>query len=192
MTELSLYQKIIHCNKYARYIPEENRREYWHESVERFVEFMKETVQDVYHKDPEWFDTTFVDMYKLIEEQKVMPSMRLFFSAGKAVRKENQMAYNCKFQSIHNLKSFADLLYSLMCTCGVGCSVQKQYINQLPKIPEFLFRSPHMITVEDSREGWATALFEFLETIFYKSEIKYLDVSRIKLSKERRKSALYS
>ena len=189
MTELSLYQKIIHCNKYARFLPDENRREYWHESVQRFVDFMKKTMHREYNQAPAWFDDVFAEMYDLILDQKAMPSMRLFFSAGKAVEQENQMAYNCKFQSMHNLKSFADLLYSLMCTCGVGCSVQKRYIQQLPHIPKHLSRSDDMIVVEDSRGGWATAFLEFLEAIFYNSTIKYFDVSKVRKYGEPLKSS---
>ena len=186
---MNLYQKIIHCNKYARFIPELNRREYWHESVSRYVNYMKKVMKNETEADKEFFDKLFIDMEKMILNQQTMPSMRLFFSAGNAVEKENQMAYNCKFQSMHNLKSFADLLYSLMCTCGVGCSVQRKYIEQLPKIPTYLTRSPYMIVVEDSREGWATALLEFLEAIFYKSELKMFDVSKVRKAGEALKSS---
>lgn len=183
--DLSLYQKVIHCSKYARFLPEENRREVWKESVDRLVNYFISKMASRHHLYPEKFNQFFIDINDMVYHQKVMPSMRLFFSAGKAVEKENQMAYNCKFQTMHSLKSFSDLLYSLMCTCGVGCSVQRQYIEQLPKIPSQLTRSGDMIIVEDSREGWAQAFHEFLITAFETGVIKFLDVSKVRKKGEK-------
>ncbi len=181
----SLYQKVIHFDKYARFKQEENRREYWPESIQRLTDYFESKMSERIKIYPEKFENLFDDIYSSIDNMKVMSSMRLFFSAGKAVEKENQMAYNCKFQSIHSLKSFADLLYSLMCTCGVGCSVQNQYIDQLPHIPKYLKYSNDMIVVEDSREGWAQALLEFLNAIFNVDEngtgtIHFFDISKIR------------
>lgn len=181
---MSLYQKVIHCNKYARFLPKENRREYWGESVDRYVNFI---VSEMYKN----LKCTPVEVTKFVEEirneiykMRAMPSMRLFFSAGKAVSKEHQMAFNCKFQSIHSLKSFADLLYSLMCTCGVGCSVEKMYIDQLPPFVNSLSFSDEPIIVEDSREGWAEAFLTFLEDLFSGS-VREFDVSLIRKKGER-------
>jgi len=189
MKEMSLYQKVIHCNKYAKYLPEKNRREYWSESVDRFVNYLMKKTERSYLINPKKYNDMFIDINHAVLNQKVMPSMRLFFSAGIAIEKENQMAFNCKFQSMNTLKAFADLLYSLMCTCGVGCSVQKQYINQLPQIPKHLIYSQDMIVVEDSREGWAKAFLQFLEKIFNDGKVYFFDVSKIRKKGAKLKSS---
>lgn len=98
--------------------------------------------------------------------QNSMGSMRLFYSAGEAVEAENAMAFNCKYQHMDSVKSFADLLYSLLCTCGVGIGVSSEHVNKLPNLPTNLSFSTETIMVEDDRQGWATALHTFITGLY--------------------------
>lgn len=171
--ELSLYQNIIHHRTYAR--EKGNRLEYFDETVDRYIDFMK----NKFHNQE--LNNKIEECRELIYQQKVMPSMRLFFSAGKAVERENAMAFNCKYQAIESLKSFADLLYSLLCTCGVGVSVESKFIDQLPRIPEeVVIIDDIKIKVDDSRYGWAYALQEYLNQLFRCGESYSFDTTEVR------------
>jgi ribonucleoside-triphosphate reductase (thioredoxin) len=155
---LSLYQNIIHNRTYAR--KRGSRLEYFFETVDRYIDYL------INKFDNEEIKNKLEVCRDLIKKQMIMPSMRLFFSAGDAVDAENAMAFNCKFQAISSIKSFADLLYSLLCTCGVGISVQHKYISRLPNLPNKITKSEKTIYVEDSRYGWGTALEQYLKALF--------------------------
>ena len=156
--ELSLYQNIIHHRTYAR--EKGDRLETYQETTDRYINYLKSKFTN--HQIKQKIE----ECGEMIYLQKNAPSMRLFFSAGQAVEAENAMAFNCKYQSINTLKSFADLLYSLLCTCGVGVSVESKFIEQLPKIPSKIELSEETILVDDSRYGWADALQTYLNKLF--------------------------
>lgn len=170
---MSLYQNIIHNRTYAR--KHGNRLEYFSETVDRYVDYLKDKFQEKELKNK------LEDCRKFIKDQRVMPSMRLFFSAGEAVDAENAMAFNCKFQAIDSIKSFADLLYSLLCTCGVGISVQDKYISKIPKLPEEIKVTDHSIVVQDSRLGWGQALECYMLNLFQNGLSYQFDVSKVRL-----------
>ena len=170
---MSLYQRVIHHITYARNIG--NRLETYEESVQRYIDYLTTKFHDN--------DKVMVEMPKIqdyFNDLKAVGSMRLFFSAGQAVESENAMAFNCKYQAIHELKSFADLLYSLLCTCGVGISVRHEHISRLPKLPNKIRLSDAEIVVEDSRTGWAVALLEYLNCVFYLGISKKFDTSKVR------------
>lgn len=170
--EISLYQNIIHNRTYAR--KKGQRLEYFSETVDRYIDYLKNKFnQDIIREKLEV-------CRGLIKEQHIMPSMRLFFSAGEAVEAENAMAFNCKFQAVDSLKSFADLLYSLLCTCGVGISVQQKYIQDIPVIPKDIKLSNEKIYVEDSRKGWGEALLKYLTSIFSDGVSYQFDVADVR------------
>jgi ribonucleotide reductase alpha subunit len=170
---LSLYQQIIHNRTYAR--KHGNRLEYFGETVDRYVDYLK-------NKFPEGeLNEKLEDCRVMIKEQKIMPSMRLFFAAGEAVESENAMAFNCKFQAIDSLKSFADLLYSLLCTCGVGISVQARHITKINKLPQTIEKSEETILVDDSRMGWGLALESYLSNLFECGISYKFDISKVRL-----------
>jgi ribonucleoside-diphosphate reductase alpha chain len=156
---MDLYQRIIHHRTYAK--PIHNRLETYEETCDRLFNFLKKEYKN-YDKVLKELDK----IEKYIKGNKIASSMRLFFSAGEAVRAENAMAFNCKYQAIYSLKSFSDLLYSLLCTCGVGISVRKQHIDMLPKVPQKIIKTEKTIYVIDTRSGWATALNLYLANVF--------------------------
>lgn len=170
---MSIYQNIIHATKYARKIG--SRLESYSDTVERYIDYM-----DFKFSDNELIKTELKKAKLLIKNQEVMPSMRLFFSAGEAVEKENAMAFNCKYQAINSLKSIPDLLYSLLCTCGVGVSVQSKFINQIPVCPTVINKSDAKIIVEDTRYGWADALQTYLDNVFSESISLKFDTHKVR------------
>lgn len=169
---LSIYQNIIHNRTYAR--KHGKRLEFYPETVDRYIDYLKTKTTD------EFLLGELEISRDMIKRQEIMPSMRLFFSAGAAADAENAMAFNCKFQSITSLKSFADLLYSLLCTCGVGISVQQEYISSIPKIPEHLCKTEDFIVVNDNREGWAIALHEYLSRVFKTGQSAKFDTHKVR------------
>lgn len=169
---LSLYQNIIHNRTYAR--NHGKRLEFYPETVDRYIDYLKSKTND------EFLMSELEICRGMIKRQEIMPSMRLFFAAGAAADSENAMAFNCKFQAITSLKSFADLLYSLLCTCGVGISVQKEYISSLPRIPKNISISDDVIVVADNREGWAVAFHQYLQNVFEKGISLKFDTSCVR------------
>lgn len=172
MANLSVYQNIIHNRTYAG--KHNGRMEKYAESVDRYIDYIKNrfTGNDKIEKAIEV-------CRELMHEQSIVGSMRLFFSAGKAVDAENAMAFNCKYQAIDSIKSFADLLYSLLCTCGVGISVQSKFVNQLPTLPDSWYTKNEIDVVEDTRSGWAWSLNNFIEQL-YEGNVVAFDTSNVR------------
>jgi ribonucleoside-diphosphate reductase alpha chain len=163
------YQKFIHLTRYARYLPEEKRRETWEETVDRYVKFFS-----THHKS---FPAA--KIRSAIMQMDVMPSMRALMSAGEALERDNVAGFNCSFLPIDSLRAFDELLYILMCGCGVGFSVERQYVEQLPIIAEEFQNSDTTIVVQDSKIGWARALREYIG-ILAGGHIPHVDVSRVR------------
>ena len=120
--------EFVYYRSYSKWIEEEGRRETWIETVDRYLDFMKENLGDKL-KPAE---------YKKIKEfilnQKSMPSMRLFWSAGKAARRCNACAYNCSYIAPSELQDFGEIMYLSMCGCGVGFSAESYNVQKLPQI----------------------------------------------------------
>ncbi len=165
--------EFIYYRTYSRWIESEGRRETWIETVDRYMSFMRENLGS---KLPQ-------EDYQRIREailwQKVMPSMRLMWSAGIAARKSNVCAYNCSFVAPAKLKDFADIMYLLMCGTGVGFSVESQTVQQLPIVQKQMGKILKNHPIEDSKEGWGDALILALEAWFSGRDIKF-DYSNIR------------
>jgi ribonucleoside-diphosphate reductase alpha chain len=116
---------------------------------------------------------------KAIIDLKVMPSMRALMTSGKALERDNTCGYNCSFLPIDDPKAFDEAMFILLCGTGVGFSVERQFINQLPEIPEKLFDSETIISVRDSKEGWAKAL-RMLIALLYTGEIPKWDLTKVR------------
>jgi len=165
------YQNFIATSRYARWLEEEGRRETWTETVTRYVDYMAErTGLDT--------DTT-EEIWDAIHNLDVMPSMRALMTAGKALDRDNTAGYNCSYLPVNDPKSFDEAMYILLCGTGVGFSVERQYIDKLPEIPDKLFKSQTTIVVRDSKEGWAKA-FRQLIALLYSGEIPDYNVKNIR------------
>ncbi len=164
------YQAFIHTSRYARWLEDENRRETWPETVRRY---MDNVVKPKLKTKTE---------FKKIEEQilnlNVMPSMRALMTAGAALDRDNTAGYNCSYLPVDDPKAFDEAMYILLCGTGVGFSVERQYIQKLPEIPE-MSESDTTVIVKDSKEGWAKGLRQVL-ALLWAGEIPKWDVSQIR------------
>ena len=164
------YQAFIHTSRYARWLDKEQRRETWAETVDRY---MTNVVIPVMGKD------SFVNQIEqAILNLEVMPSMRAMMTAGKALDRDNTSGYNCSYLPVDDPKSFDEAMFILLCGTGVGFSVERQYIQKLPDVPE-LYDSDTKIIVKDSKEGWAKA-FRQLLALLWAGEIPQWDVSNVR------------
>jgi ribonucleoside-diphosphate reductase alpha chain len=172
MTDMNVYQQYIHKSRYARYLPEKNRREHWHETVQRYVDYIFDKVKI----DDENLKK---EVFNAIHNLEVMPSMRALMTAGKALDRDNVAGYNCSYLPIDDPKAFDEAMCILMNGTGVGFSVERQYVNKLPEIPEQLYDCDTLITVRDSKEGWSKAL-RMLISLLYAGEIPKWDLSALR------------
>lgn len=167
-------QQFIFISRYARWIEEEGRRENsWQETTGRYFGFFKNKLGD---KVPNkiWNLTE-----KYVNEMGVMPSMRSIWGAGKALEGNHIIGYNCCYLPFVDLRAPVELFYILMCGTGVGFSVEKQYIDQIPAVPQQTAMGYGVHVVEDSREGWATSLDAQLKAYWQGQDIQF-DYSKIR------------
>lgn len=150
--------ELVYYRSYSRWMEKEGRRETWVETVDRFMDYMKEKLgRKLYPKE-------YAEVRKAILSQEVIPSMRLLWSAGSAVKASNVAAYNCSYVAPTRWRDFAEILYVQMCGTGVGFSVESQIIQQLPQIKKQTGKIRQKLVIEDSKEGWAEAFRIGLET----------------------------
>jgi ribonucleoside-diphosphate reductase alpha chain len=167
------YQNFIHISKYGRWVEEKRRRETWDETVYRYVKFWKGRYQNIDGR-------VWSDIYDYISGLQVMPSMRAMMTAGTALERENTAGYNCAYVAIDNWSVLPEIMYCLMCGCGVGFSVERQFIGDLPKVPEKLTHDKdYKIVVDDSRDGWCNALSLLLYNL-YTGTIPSWDLSQLR------------
>ena len=173
----SSYQDFIHLSRYSRWLENENRRETWEETVDRYFTFFEKHLKDNHN---------YVEDKEVVEELKtavlnleVMPSMRALMTAGTALERENVAGYNCSFVAMNNLKSFDEILYVLMCGTGVGFSVERDFVNKLPTLAEEFSESHTTIVVQDSKLGWAKAYRE-LVSLLVNGQVPKWDLSKVR------------
>ena len=173
------YQSYIHTSRYARWLPEENRRETWEETVNRYISYFMASVNGNTDRG-DVIDSDMGDVLRdAILNLEVMPSMRTLMTAGKALERDNVAGYNCSYLAVDNLKAFDEAMYVLMCGTGVGFSVERQYINQLPELAEEFYETDTTITVADSKIGWAKSYRELL-SMLVNGQIPKWDVSKVR------------
>lgn len=114
-----------------------------------------------------------------IKDLDVVPSMRALMTAGSALERDNMAGYNCSYIAVDNVRAFDEIMYVLMCGTGVGFSVERQYINQLPVISEEFHESETTIKVRDSRIGWASSFRELI-SLLYSGQIPKWDLSSLR------------
>ena len=165
------YQQFIHKSRYARWLPEESRRERWDETVNRYVDFWKDRGQID--------DKVALKLFNAIHNMEVMPSMRCMMTAGDALDKDNVAGFNCSYLAIDSPRSFDELMYVLMCGTGVGFSVERNFITKLPVVAETFHKTDSVIVVSDSKIGWASAFRELI-AMLYAGKIPEWDMSRVR------------
>ncbi|MBI4991731.1 MAG: ribonucleoside-triphosphate reductase [Candidatus Harrisonbacteria bacterium] len=160
--------EFIYYRSYSRWIEKEGRRETWIETVDRFMNFMKEKI------GKKLSEKEYREIREAILRQEVMPSMRLMWSAGDAARKSNVAAYNCSFIAPRKLRDFAEIMYISMCGTGVGFSVEHQNVHALPQIKrQTNHKKVPVHVIDDSKEGWAEAFYFGLKTWFNGGDVQF-------------------
>ena len=171
------YQEFIHLSRYSRWLPEEGRRETWDETVARYFDFFTDHVKEMTGYDMDF--KTRNELEVAVLSQQVMPSMRCLMTAGEALKRENIAGYNCSYVAVDRMQAFDEILYILMNGTGVGFSVERQFVSELPRVAEEFFPSDTVITVADSKMGWAKA-FKELMGMLYIGQIPRWDLSKIR------------
>ena len=166
------YQQYIHKSRYARYLPTENRRETWEETVGRYMNFWEKRGVKFKANEAEELEEAILDM-------DIMPSMRALMTAGEALDRDNVAGFNCSYITIDNPRAFDEMMYILMCGTGVGFSVERQYITKLPEIAEDFHDTDTNIHVADSKIGWAKSYRE-LVSLLYSGQLPKWDISGVR------------
>ncbi|MBI2601811.1 MAG: ribonucleoside-triphosphate reductase [Deltaproteobacteria bacterium] len=161
------FNEFVYLRTYSRWVEDENRRETWVETVDRYMNFMRENIGN------KLTEKEYKELREGILTQNVMPSMRLMQFSGTAARATNVCAYNCSYIAPVKLDDFADVMYVLMCGTGVGFSVENQNIQALPQIAMQTGRKHPTYVVEDSREGWCDAFKIGLKTWYAGEDIDF-------------------
>ena len=171
------YQNFIALSRYARWLPEKNRRETWEETVARYFDFMEEHLKE--NTTQELVPKTRKILEDAVLNLEVMPSMRALMTAGKALKENNIAGYNCAYLSVDHWKAFDECLYVLMHGTGVGFSVERQFVTKLPEVPPEMVDVDDVVVVVDSKEGWQSA-FRKLITYLYDGEMPKWDFSKVR------------
>ena len=147
-TESQILSEITTHLKYAKFVPEENRRETWYNLVTRNKEMHLKKFPHL-AKEIE-------AAYQYVYDKKVLPSMRSMQFAGKPIEINNARIFNCSYLPIDDFRAFSEIMFLLLSGCGVGYSVQSHHVEQLPEIRKPLKSKRYL--VGDSIEGWADAV----------------------------------
>ena len=167
-------QQFQFFDKYSRFDYKLGRRETWVETVDRAVSYLHELAGACITRED------YERIRKGILEMKVMPSMRLLAMAGPAARRQNLSIYNCSYLPIIDLDCFVEALLISMSGCGVGYSVESKYIERLPRVKRQIpSKVVTTLVIDDTTEGWATALRAGLYSWVDGTDIKF-DYSQIR------------
>jgi len=169
---LDEYQQFIYKSRYARYLDNEGRRENWDETVNRYLDFWENRFPKVIKGSRDL-------LFESIHGLHVLPSMRCLMTAGPALERDEAAGYNCSYLAVNNLRAFSEAFYLLLCGTGVGFSVERQEIDQLPEVAGEFHESESTITVRDSKIGWANAAKEVI-ALAYAGQFPTVDYSKVR------------
>ena len=171
------YQNFIALSRYARWKDDEQRRENWGETVDRYFDYMQSHLENNHG-----YIVTKALKNKLTEQIMslgVMPSMRALMTSGPALDRCHVGGYNCSYIPVDSPRSFDECMYILMCGTGVGFSVERENVDKLPIVNEHFEDSTTIIKVADSRPGWAKALRELI-AMLYVGQVPTWDTSEVR------------
>ena len=170
-------QNFIALSRYARWKEDEQRRETWGETVERYFDYMTKHLKSK-HKYV-LSDELRGELEQAVLNQDVMPSMRALMTAGPALDRCHVGGYNCSYVPVDHPRAFDETMYILMCGTGVGFSVERENVDKLPMVNEDMQETDTIIKGGDSRPGWATSLRELI-SLLYAGKIPKWDVSEVR------------
>ncbi len=167
-----IYLTITVYMKYARYLPEKNRRETWDELVARNMEMHMK-------KYPE-LKQEIKDNYQFVYDKKVLPSMRSMQFAGKPIEISPNRIFNCAYAPVDDWRVFGEIMFLLLGGTGVGYSVQQHHVDELPEIRKPNANRTRRYLVNDSIEGWADAVKYLIRSYFFGGSRLRFDYSDIR------------
>ena len=179
--QLTDYRRYIAMSRYARWLPNENRRETWEETVERVMDFWYGRFPDLLDEsadedgDFSWYDI----LHDAVIRHDIMPSMRTMMTAGPALDRDEAAGYNCSYVAVDSPRVFDEIMYVLLCGTGVGYSVEKKYVSKLPEISEEFHDTDTTIVFADSKIGWASGYRELI-SLLYAGKVPKLEFGRIR------------
>jgi ribonucleoside-diphosphate reductase alpha chain len=144
--------------KYAKFLPEKQRRETWEELVTR----NKEMHQKKYPQLKEEIE----EVYKMVYDKKILPSMRSLQFGGRPIEISPNRVYNCAYLPIDHIDAFSETMFLLLGGTGVGYSVQKHHVERLPEIQKPNSNRTRRYLIGDSIEGWADAIKVLMKSYF--------------------------
>lgn len=150
----SAYQQFIFYQFYARWRDDLGRRETWVESIDRFIDYMRQKM------DTKLTAAEYAEVREAILRQDICPSMRLLWSAGEACDATNVCAYNCAYIAPTSWRDLSEIMYVSMCGAGCGFAVEPENVERFPQIKKQTGKKQLPIIVEDSKEGWCEAYVE--------------------------------
>jgi ribonucleoside-triphosphate reductase len=150
---ISTLQEYTRIAKYAKYLPDMQRRETWKEQVNRVFDMHREQFADI-----EGIEQYIAEAEAAVMRKEVLGSQRVLQFGGKPIFKHNARVYNCGFGHINRVRAFQELMYLLLCGCGIGFSVQEHHVAQLPHIQRVNKTDTATFVVPDTIEGWADAI----------------------------------
>ena len=144
--------------KYAKYMPELQRRETWEELVTRNME--------MHIKKYPKLESEIREAYKFVYDKKILPSMRSMQFAGKPIEISPNRIYNCAYLPIDDWRAFGEAMFLLLGGTGVGYSVQKHHVEKLPEIRKPNTKRHKRFLIADSIEGWADAVKALIKSYY--------------------------
>jgi len=171
------YQNFIALSRYARWKEDEQRRETWSETVQRYFDYMDKHLAD--NHNYKLSDELRSELEEAVLNISVMPSMRALMTSGPALDRCHVGGYNCSYVPVDSPRAFDETMYILMCGTGVGFSVERHNIEKLPIVAEDFYKTDTVIKVGDSRPGWAKSLKELI-AMLYAGQIPAWDVSEVR------------
>lgn len=176
--QMTPYMSFIAVSRYARWLDDEQRRETWDETVDRYIDFMRGHLSANYGYDPA--DSIFTEVGDGIKGLDFVPSMRALMTAGPALERSGGLsAYNCSMVTVNDTRVFGEAIVILMNGVGLGFSVEEKHTSQLPAVPATLTDVAQPIVVEDSKEGWAVAYQALIDELFA-GRVREFDVSAVR------------
>ena len=149
-TNRNILSDITVHMKYARYMPELNRRETWEELVTRNME--------MHIKNYPKLKSDILNAYSYVFAKEILPSMRSLQFAGKPIQVSPNRLYNCSYLPVDDIEAFNEIMFLLLSGCGVGYSVQQHHIKDLPVITKPYMKRSKRFVIGDSIEGWSDAV----------------------------------
>lgn len=167
MTQVNMLDEIgnyVFTSRYAKYIPELKRRETWEESTKRSLDMQLKK----FHKLPKEDKDKIRWAYSLVNEKRVLGSMRCQQFAGIAIEKHNAKIYNCVARHIDSIRAFAELFYLALNGCGTTFGLTKKFVNRLPDLVDASDKTGTVVTytIQDTIEGWSDSLEALLNCYF--------------------------